>query len=178
MTFTKTLCFSHRKSKTSLGADQSKVQHKESMNLVFANRSKEEAIFPLTVSEIVESQSKGKGMNKLAKKEKYTFPLVQNIRVLCKDGKLVIPNDLQHRAISWYHHYLQHPGSTRLEETIRSSMYWKGMRPTICSYVKKCKTCQINKRRQRKYVKLPAKLTITMPWEALCVDYWSLHTQG
>jgi hypothetical protein len=44
-----------------------------------------------------------------------------------KDGKLVIPNDLQHRAISWYHHYLQHPGSTRLEETIRASMYWKGI---------------------------------------------------
>jgi hypothetical protein len=73
MTFTKTFCFYICKSKSSLGADQSKVQLKESMNLVFANRSEEEAIFPLTVSEIAESQSKDKGMNKLAKKEKYTF---------------------------------------------------------------------------------------------------------
>ena len=80
------------------------------------------------MSEIAESQSKDKGMNSLAKKEKYTFQLVENKKVLCKDGKLVIPNNLQHRAISWYHHYLQHPGSTRLEETIRASMYWKGMR--------------------------------------------------
>jgi hypothetical protein len=48
------------------------------------------------VSEILESQSKDKGMNKLAKKEKYTFQLVENTKVLCKDGKLVIPNDLQH----------------------------------------------------------------------------------
>ena len=176
MTFTKTFCFYICKSKSSLGADQSKVQLKESMNLVFANRSEEEAIFPLTVSEIAESQSKDKGMNKLAKKEKYTFQLVENTKVLCKDGKLVIPNDLQHRAISWYHHYLQHPGSTRLEETIRASMYWKGMRPTIRSYVKKCKTCQINKRRQRKYGKLPAKLAITTPWEALCVDLIGPYT--
>ena len=176
MTFTKTFCFYICKSKSSLGADQSKVQLKESMNLVFANRSEEEAIFPLTVSEIAESQSKDKGMNKLAKKEKYTFQLVENTKVLCKDGKLVIPNDLQHRAISWYHHYLQHPGSTRLEETILASMYWKGMRPTIRSYVKKCKTCQINKRRQRKYGKLPAKLAITTPWEALCVDLIGPYT--
>jgi hypothetical protein len=58
-----------------LEADHSTVQLKESMNLVFANRSKEEAIFPLTltVSHIAKSQSKDKGMNKLAKKENYTF---------------------------------------------------------------------------------------------------------
>jgi hypothetical protein len=143
ITFTKTFCFYHHKSKTGLGVDQSKEQLKESMNLVFANRSKEEAIFLLTVLEIVESQSKYKGMKKLAKTENYTFQLIENIKVLCKDGKLVILKDLQHRAISWYHHNMQHPGSTCLEKTIHASMYWKGMCPTIRAYVKKCKTCQI-----------------------------------
>eukprot|EP00804_Cyclotella_cryptica_P012768 CCRYP_010543-RA/>CCRYP_010543-RA protein AED:0.56 eAED:0.37 QI:0/0/0/1/0/0/2/0/90 len=26
--------------------------------------------------------------------------------------------DLQHHAVSWYHHYLQHPGHIRLKETL------------------------------------------------------------
>jgi hypothetical protein len=43
--------------------------------------------------------------------------------ILCKDGKLVISNDLQDRAVAWYHHYLQHPGSTHLEEMLPSAMY-------------------------------------------------------
>ena len=45
-------------------------------------------------------------------------------KVLNKDGKLVIPKSSQHRAVSWYHHYLQHPGNTRLEEMLRAVMYW------------------------------------------------------
>jgi hypothetical protein len=27
----------------------------------------------------------------------------------------------------WYHHYLQHLGHARLEETMKSAIYWKGM---------------------------------------------------
>eukprot|EP00804_Cyclotella_cryptica_P016666 CCRYP_001971-RA/>CCRYP_001971-RA protein AED:0.45 eAED:0.58 QI:0/0/0/1/0/0/3/0/370 len=71
---------------------------------------------------------------------------------------------------TWFHHYLQHPGTKRLEETLCLSMYWKGLRTTVQSHVKKCHSCQVNKRRQIKYGKLPTKLAITNPWEALCVD--------
>jgi hypothetical protein len=56
-----------------------------------------------------------------------SFQLIENTKVLCKDDKMIIPASLQHRAFSWYHHYLQHSGHSRLEETIRSVMYWKGM---------------------------------------------------
>ena len=42
---------------------------------------------------------------------------------------------LQHRAVAWYHHYLQHPGHTRLEETLKAAMYWTGMHHTIRKYV-------------------------------------------
>jgi len=31
------------------------------------------------------------------------------------------------KAVMWYHHYLQHLGPTRLEETMKSVVYWKGM---------------------------------------------------
>jgi hypothetical protein len=53
-----------------------------------------------------------------------SFQLIENTKVLCKEDKLIIPASLQHRAVSWYHHYLQHPGHSRLEETMRSMKYW------------------------------------------------------
>ena len=62
---------------------------------------------------------------------------------------------LQHRAVSWYHHYLQYPRHTRLEETLRAAMYWNGMRNTIRKYVKNCRAYQVNKRHMHKYGKLP-----------------------
>ena len=70
----------------------------------------------------------------------------------------------------WYHHYLQHPGHTRLEETMKSAIYWKGMRNTVRSITKSCKSCQVNKKRTRKYGHLPSKIVISTPWEALCVN--------
>ena len=140
------------------------------MTHVFANCSDEEEIYPLTVKEIAEAQKKDKAMKQLKISEKYKILLIENLQVLCKDGKLVIPKSLQHRAVSWYHHYLQHPGHSRLEEMMRATIYWKGMQTTIQSYVKKCHSCQTNKRRKLKYGKLPTKIAITTPWEALCVD--------
>ena len=172
MTFTKNWCYYTVHSE---GAS-SPSNHEESMNFVFANRAEEAEIYPLTVREISRAQKDYKSMEKLAKKHNYKMQLVENIEVLCKDNKLVIPKSLQHRAVQWYHHYLQHPGHTRLEETLRAAMYWKGMRSTIRSYVKKCHSCQVNKRKSQKYGKLPPKLVVTNPWECLCVDLIGPYT--
>jgi hypothetical protein len=57
--------------------------------------------------------------------------LDDNKYVVCKDGKMIIPKPLQGCAVLWYHHYLQHPGHTQLEETIKATMYWKAMRTTV-----------------------------------------------
>ena len=51
--------------------------------------------------------------------------------MLFKNGKLVIPKTLQYKAVAWYHHYLQHPGHTRLEETLKAAIHWTGMRNTV-----------------------------------------------
>ncbi len=83
--------------------------------------------------------------------------LIEDIKVLCINGKVMIPTSLWHRAVSWYHHYLQHPGHSHLKETMRSVMYWKGMRTTIRKYVKSCRSCQVNKRHSQKYGHLPPK---------------------
>ena len=99
--------------------------------MVFVNCSEEDVIYPLTVKEISLAQERDLVLKKLTKMGKYSTHLVEDAEVLCKDGKMVIPKVLQHRAVSWYHHYLQHPGHTLLEETLNAVMYWKGMRNTI-----------------------------------------------
>ncbi len=111
---------------------------------MFATYSDEEEKFPLTISKIGEEQQKDKALQQQIKLSKLVDQLIENTIVLCKEGKLVIPKTLQHKAVAWYHHYLQHPGHTRLEDTLRAVMYWKGMRNLIRSHTKTCKTCQVN----------------------------------
>jgi hypothetical protein len=55
-------------------------------------------------------------------------------------------------------------------------MYWKGARNTIQEYVKNCLKCQVNKRHKHKYGKVPTKLVMQNPWEALCVDLIGPYT--
>jgi hypothetical protein len=111
--------------------------HDESTNFVFANRSEENSIHPLTIREIADSQSKGIWLEQLSNKEGYSIQLVEKIKILYKNCKLVTPKDFKDQAMAWYHHDLQHPGSIHLEETL-SVMSWQGMQNTIRSYVEKC----------------------------------------
>ncbi len=154
----------------------------EDCNLVFANHGEEDKIYPLTIIETAKAQKKDQNLKIYYKQNAKTpekgmsFKLIENTKVLCKDTKLFIPASLQHRAVSWYHHYLQHPGHSCLEETMISVMYWKGIRRTIQSCVKSCRSCQANKRHSQKYGHVPPKLVITTPWEALCVDLIGPYT--
>jgi hypothetical protein len=121
--------------------------HQHQMNMLFANCSKEDAIYPLTVNEIEQAQKDNAVLKKLSKTDKYSTQLVEDTQVLCKDGKMVIPKVLlQFRAVSWYHHYLQHPGHACLEETLHAAMYWKSMRNITQSHVTNCRTSQVNKK--------------------------------
>ncbi len=105
----------------------------EDLNFAFANHGEEEEIYPITTIEIAEAQRKDQELKVYYKKnarmlkKDMCFQLIEDTKVLCKKGKLIIPASLQHRAVAWYHHYLQHPGHLRLEETMRSVMYWKGI---------------------------------------------------
>ena len=99
------------------------------LNHVFAIRSDEKEICPLTVSEIAEEQTKDKSLQKQKGTSNVGETLIENTcYVLCKNCKLIIPKTLQNRVVAWYHHYLHHPGHNRLQETLRSAMYWKNLR--------------------------------------------------
>jgi hypothetical protein len=59
---------------------------------------------------------------------------------------------------------------------MNTAMYWKGMRTTIQSLTKFCKSCQVNKRWSQKYGHLPPKTVYTIPWKCLCVDLIGPYT--
>jgi hypothetical protein len=136
---------------------------------VFAHHEEEEEVYPFTLPEIAYAQRKDQELKAYFKKnaimphKDMVIQLIEDTKVLCKNGKLMIPTSLRQQAVKWYHYYLQHPGHTCLEETMRSMMHWKGMRTTIQKYVKSCRSCQVNKKHNQKYGHLPPKLVITTP---------------
>jgi hypothetical protein len=117
---------------------------------VFANRSKEEEIFPLTKPEVVEAQKADSKLKDCFKcnavlDKGLDVRLVDKTYIVYKDGGMIIPKPLQRRAVLWFYDYLQHPGHTRLEETMKATMCLKGMHSTIWSITKSCRSCQVNK---------------------------------
>jgi hypothetical protein len=151
------------------------------LNEVFANCSDEDEIYPLPTVEIAAAQRADASLKHLFKfnavsEQGLEIKLIEKTTCVCKDGWLVIPKPLQVRAVKWYHHYLQHPGRTHLEETMNTAMYWKGMRTTIQSLTKSCRSCQVNKRRSQKYGHIPPKTVYTIPWECLCVNLIGPYT--
>ena len=79
---------------------QQPAVHQDSMNLVFAKRSKEDVIYLLMVQEIVEAKQNDPHLQTLACDHKLTMQLVENTQVLCKGMAMVLPTALQHRAVS------------------------------------------------------------------------------
>jgi hypothetical protein len=138
-------------------------------------------IYPLTTEENAEAQSADAFLKHLFKHNVVTdegleIKLIVNTTCVCKDGWLVISKPLQVHAVKWYHHYLQHPGRTHLEETMNAAMYWKGMSTTIRSITRSYRSCQTNKRRNLTYGHLLPKTVVSNPWECLCVGLIGPYT--
>jgi hypothetical protein len=138
------------------------------MNKVFAICSDENEIYSLTTDETAEAQQADVSLKHLFKRnavidQGLEIKLIENMTFVCKDGRRVIPKPLQVHAVKWHHHYQQHPGHTRFEEKMNAAMYWKGMHTTIRSLTNSCRSCQINKRRPRKYGHLPPKTVKAKP---------------
>ncbi len=99
---------------------------------MFANRSEEEEIYPLTAQEVADAQRINATIKHCFKRnhvfaKDFDIRLVDETSVVCKNGRMVVPKPLQRCVVLWFHHYLQHPGHTCLEETMQATMYWKGM---------------------------------------------------
>jgi hypothetical protein len=86
---------------------------------VFAHHEEEDEIYPLTLTEIADAQRNNQELKVYFKKyakmpqKDLGLHLIEDTKVLCKNGKLIIPTSPRHTAVSWYHHYLQYPGHSQ-----------------------------------------------------------------
>ena len=150
---------------------------------IFSNiTGEEEEIYPVTVQEIAAAQRKDETLKSIFKRKakapsKISLKVIDDVEILVyNENKLVIPSKLQSNIIQWYHHYLQHPGLMRLEETLSAALYWPGMRKQVRAHVKRCHRCQVGKKRKRKCGKLPPKIAETTPWKTVSVDLIGPYT--
>ncbi len=80
-----------------LGIDTTKLKD---LNFAFANHGEEDEIYPLTTIEIAEAQRKDQELkvyykkNVIMPKKDLCLQLIEDTKVLCKNGKLVIPASL------------------------------------------------------------------------------------
>ena len=88
---------------------------------------------------------------------------------MCKD-KIVIPSKIQSYVVHWYHTYILHPGMDITEAMICKHLYWTNIKYSASKEVNDCNTCQRTKQSNKKYGKLPAKLSEEIPWNKICVD--------
>ena len=69
----------------------------------------------------------------------------------------VIPKSLERRVTEWYHTHLLHPGTKRLELTLRQHFTFIGLEPLVTRVCKACNVCHSLKANHKKYGKLPPK---------------------
>ena len=184
-----TICFTHLRCEE--GEEEEEPSNSKecwSHSIFVQQMVDEDEIYPVTIGQIAEAQRKDSKLKRLFKKrDEKNFPhirktLLEGEVVLCYRKKendsprMVIPKSLQKQIITWFHHYLQHPGGERLYETLAATMYWRGMSSDIKRFTKHCKRCQLGKKRKRKFGKLPPKLADVTPWQVVQVDLIGPYT--
>ena len=79
-------------------------------------------------------------------------------------------NFFQNYAVNWYHVYLLYPVMYSDDATISQHCYWTILRNNICAYIKIYKSCQKNKKKNKKYGHLTTKEAEDIPWDIILVD--------
>lgn len=87
-----------------------------------------------------------------------------------KDGKILVPQQLQGPIMRTYHEWLIHPGITVMTQSIKAALYWRGMDKDIKRWVHKCKVCATSKHLPQAYGKIPQKTVEVRPWNEIAVD--------
>lgn len=164
------------------------TEPREVMNHLFASSKTDDddEIYPVTIKEIADAQRVDPKMKHLfdrpGKDKRNQKMILDDTVVLVRKNrpsdrpKLIIPDALQEKVLFWYHHYLQHPGTDRMEGTIGSVMYWHGMSAQIRRLCKYCPRCQKAKTRKRKYGHVPPKEAVVTPWHTLHCDLIGPYT--
>ena len=84
-------------------------------------------VFPVNLRTIQEQQVSDRSLRRRLKTnpKDYSKLKVEQTQVIVYKNRIYIPNGLCSKVLDWYHHYLCHPGKTRMYKTIASTMYWE-----------------------------------------------------
>ena len=128
--------------------------------------------FPLSPALIAKAQKKDKALRKLKNSNDYGTMTLEGVELITHEDKIVVPRALQGRIIAWYHEYLVHPGSTRLDKTMAQTLWWRGMVKDVEQYVRTCHKCQLCKKTtSKKHGLLPEKeAEPPIPWNRVNLD--------
>jgi hypothetical protein len=84
--------------------------------------------FPMSPEIIAREQKKDTHLKEVMKKsDKFLERIVEISTVITYKNKIYIPISLRKRIVWWYHTYLQHPGITRMEATLRKNITWPNL---------------------------------------------------
>jgi hypothetical protein len=93
--------------------------------------------FPMSPEIIASEKNKYTHLKELMKKsDKFSERTVERYTVITYDTKIYIPVSLRKRVVRWYHTYLQHPGITRMEATLRQNLTWPNLIKDVEAAVK------------------------------------------
>lgn len=115
----------------------------------------EEMDFPLQLSILREEQGLERKSCKEFKnfyyknKDDFKYTVMGETEVLTYKGRIYVPKKLQRKTMQWYHYFLCHPGSNRLEKTMAHSLYWPNMAIHCMQFTENCSNCQMHKREER-----------------------------
>ena len=103
-------------------------------------------------------------------KDSFCEGINDNIILKTRKDKIFKPSKLQIYVLHWYHKYLLHSGMDRTEAMIFQHLYWLDIRNAARKEGSNCDNFRLTKTPNKKYGKLPAKLSEEIPWNKLCVD--------
>ena len=88
-----------------------------------------------------------------------------------RELKIVLPDALLPKLVSWYHEATAHiEGTSRLENTISRHFYHPRLRQEIRDQLRHCKTCQQIKHASTAHGQLAPRTVIIEPWSEVHID--------
>jgi hypothetical protein len=120
---------------------------------------------------IISIVSKHINNNKNKNDTLYTYKVVEDVDLIHKNNRILVPQSKQQQVLDWYHDNLVHPGETKMINTIRLVFTWDGLNMQAKRLVKTCATCQMCKKAgKKKYGLLPPKDAKLIRWNQINLD--------
>ena len=94
--------------------------------------------------------------------------VTEEVKMVIYKNRIYTPKDLRTRIMKWYHHYLCHPGDSRVHKNLASILYQENMEDEIRQFMKQCTICQ--RLEKKKHGKISPKNVEQIRWDTMCID--------